>query len=174
MTDTKKPRVFEYSLGQLEGAILAIEKDGVKLTHKIHNVGLSIIRLWGKREIEPQKAADLFTALAKASPYHGKAVSNWIKMHTPCDWSDEAKGFFAHAESRVNGDNFKAARDNPFWEVTPPPNVKPFDGLDLLKALLTKNAARATKGVEGDKLLPNSLVLAIRQAMEQEEVEPNF
>lgn len=164
MSDTKF-RVYEYSVNQLEGVISSIVKDGEKIRNKIQNVGLSIIRLWGKREISPGQAAEYFTSLTKASPYHGKAVSNWIVMFTPCKWSNETKGFYAHEDDRVNGDNFKEARDNPFWEVSPPPEPKPFDAFELLNNLLAKNAKRSAEHKEGDHVLPADVVNSIREVI---------
>ena len=164
-------KVYEYKLAQLDTAILGIKETGEKLKIKIQNVGLSVIRLWGKKEIEPQRAAELFNALASASPYHAKAVNNWIKMFTPLEWSDETKGWFAHVEARVNGDTFKEMRNNPFWQVSPPADPKPFDALAMLEALLAKNAKKLAKHGEEDKVLSNAQMNAIRKALHSVEQE---
>jgi hypothetical protein len=167
-TDTKtKPVAFHDYGKDIAGAIKMVAKDGEKLRNKIQNVGLSIITAWGKRDIEPGKAAEYFTDLGKASGYHGKALANWVALHTPLKWSDENKCWYAHVDDRVNGDNFKAARDEPFWEVTPPAEPKPFDGVALLEALIDKNSKRTTKGQPDDKLLEPGVMALLRDALQR-------
>lgn len=162
-------KVYKYKLTQIEGAITDVREKGEKLKLKIQNVGLSIIRLWGKKEIEPKQAAEWFNGLASASPYHAKAVNNWVKVFTPLKWSDETKGWYAHEDDRVNGDNFKQMRDNPFWEVSPPSDPKPFDAMAMLMSLLDKNAKRTKDHKDGDNLLSSAQVNAIRKALHEAE-----
>jgi len=158
-----------YAANKLSETILAVEKDGQKLKYKIHNVALSIITCWGKKQVEGAKAAEYFTALGKAAGYHGKPLANWIKMKTPLKYSEESKAWYCPPDATVNGDTFKAARNEPFWEVSPPPEPKPFDAMALLEALLSKNSTKAAnkdKVKEGDKLLPNNLVADIRRLID--------
>ena len=155
----------DYSL-DLPKAILAVQKDGEKLRHKIHNVALSIITAWGKKAISKDEAAVYFTALGKASGYHGKALANWIALKTPLQFSDESKAWSAPIGASVNGDTFKAARDEPFWEVSPPPEAKPFDALALLEAILSKQANKMKKGISSeDKYLPAEAIVLVREAI---------
>ena len=160
-------RLVDYSKN-LDAAILQVEKDGVKLKHKIHNVALSIITAWAKKQITGQEPADYFNKLANAAGYHGKALANWISVKLPLAFSDENDKWYVPADAKVNGDTFKAARDEPFWEVSPPPKPVPFDAQALLFALLDKNqkkAADPSKLKEGDKLLEPAQVRAIREML---------
>jgi hypothetical protein len=160
-------RFVDYSKN-LDSAILQVEKDGIKLKHKIHNVALSIITAWGKGMIKDQEPADYFNKLANAAGYHGKALANWISMKLPLAFSDENDKWYVPADAKVNGDTFKSCRDEPFWEVSPPPKPVPFDAQALLFALLEKNqkkAADPSKLKEGDKLLEPAQVRAIREML---------
>lgn len=169
--DTPKEvvRLVDYSKN-LDAAILQVEKDGIKLKHKIHNVALSIVTAWGKGQIKDQEPADYFNKLANAAGYHGKALANWLdlKLKGKLAFSKETDKWYVMADAKVNGDDFKACRDEPFWEVSPPPKPVPFDAQALLYALLDKNqkkAADPSKLKEGDKLLDPAQVRAIRELL---------
>ena len=170
-------RLVDYSKN-LDAAILQVEKDGIKLKHRIHNVALSIITAWGKGMIKDQEPADYFNKLANAAGYHGKALGNWmeLKLKGKLAFSKENDKWYVMADAKVNGDDFKACRDEPFWEVSPPPSYEPTNFQALLEALLAKNAkasdpeaiakrkAKAEK--EGkeykDNLIPLDTVRSIR------------
>lgn len=169
VTPKEVVRLVDYSKN-LDAAILQVEKDGQKLKHKIHNVALSIITAWGKGQIKDQEPADYFNKLANAAGYHGKALANWLdlKLKGKLAFSEETDKWYVMADAKVNGDDFKACRDEPFWEVSPPPKPVPFDAQALLYALLDKNqkkAADPSKLKEGDKLLEPAQVRAIREML---------
>ena len=107
--DTPKEvvRLVDYTKN-LDAAILQVEKDGIKLKHKIHNVALSIITAWGKGMIKDQEPADYFNKLANAAGYHGKALANWIGMKLPLAFSDENDKWYVPADAKVIGDTFKS------------------------------------------------------------------
>lgn len=167
-------RLVDYSKN-LDAAIVQVEKDGIKLKHKIHNVALSIVTAWGKGQIKEQEPADYFNKLAKASGYHGKALANWISLKLPLKFSDENDKWYVPADAKVNGDTFKACRDEPFWEVSPPQEAKPTDFTGMLYALLNKNAKaqaedvmkkKAEKGIT-DKVIPTDVARKIREVLAQ-------
>lgn len=160
-----------YGHNRLSDMIKEAEKDGVRLKYKLHNIALSIITAWGKKQIEGAAAAEYFTSLGKAGGYHGKALANWVSVKTPLKYSEEKKVWYCPPDATVNGDTFKAARDEPFWEVSPPQEAKPFNALALLEALLSKNVSKsadAGKMKEGDKLLSNKTLAAIRAIIQEE------
>lgn len=169
-------RFVDYSKN-IEGAILQVKKDGIKLKHKIHNVALSIITAWGKGQIKDQVPADYFNALCDAAGYHAKPLGRWIelKLKGKLAFSEETDKWYVMADAKVNGDDFKACRDEPFWEVSPPPKFEPMDFQAMLYALLDKNAKasspeaiakRKEKGIE-DKLLDLGQVRKIKELLAQ-------
>ena len=174
--DTPKEvvRLVDYSKN-LDAAILQVEKDGIKLKHKIHNVALSIITAWGKGQIKDQEPADYFNKLVNAAGYHGKALANWLdlKLKGKLAFSEETDKWYVMADAKVNGDTFKSCRDEPFWEVSPPQEAKPTDFTGMLYALLNKNAKaqtedvmkkRAEKGIT-DKVIPADVARKIREVL---------
>ncbi len=169
-------RFVDYSK-DIDGAILAVKKDGIKLKHKIHNVALSIITAWGKGNIKDQAPADYFNSLCDAAGYHAKPLGRWIelKLKGKLAFSEETDKWYVMADAKVNGDDFKACRDEPFWEVSPPPKFEPMDFQAMLYALLDKNAKasspetiakRKEKGIE-DKLLDLGQVRKIKELLAQ-------
>lgn len=174
--EKEEVRFTDYSK-DLSGAILAVKKDGIKLKHKIHNIALSIITAWGKGMIKDQEPADYFNKLASAAGYHGKALANWIsvKLKGKLAFSDENDKWYVMADAKVNGDDFKACRDEPFWEISPPQEAKPTDFTGMLYALLNKNAKaqsedvlkkKAEKGIT-DKVIPTDVARKIREVLAQ-------
>lgn len=168
----------KFSFKEVPFAVLSkeiglVQKDGQKLRHRIHNVALSIITAWGKRLMDDAAAADLFTALGKAAGYHGKPLANWIAIMLPLTYDEKSERWAALPAAVVNQETFIRAKDEPFWEVSPPPKPQPFDALALLESLLDKNSKKASKGTSpDDKLLPASVTFALRQAIEQAKAVP--
>ncbi len=169
-------RFVDYSKN-IEGAILQVKKDGVKLKHKIHNVALSIVTAWGKGQIKDQVPADYFNALMDAAGYHAKPLGRWIelKLKGKLAFSDVTDKWYVMADAKANADTFKACRDEPFWEVSPPPKFEPMDFQAMLYALLDKNAKasspeaiekRKAKGIE-DKLIPLDQVRKMKELLAQ-------
>lgn len=167
-------RFVDYTK-DLSGAILQVRKDGQKLKHKIHNVALSIIRAWGTGQIKDQEPADYFNSLSDAAGYHGKPLANWLdlKLKGKLAFSDENDKWYVEKDAKVNGDDFKSCRDEPFWEVSPPPPAKPVDYAGLLYGILTKNAKasapdvhakRKEKGLN-DRLIPTDVARRIREVL---------
>ncbi len=145
---------FQDYSKDLAAAILQVKKDGIKLKHKIHNVALSIITAWGKGQIKDQAPADYFNALCDAAGYHAKALGRWmeLKLKGKLAFSDENDKWYVMADAKVNGDDFKACRDEPFWEISPPPKFEPMDFQGMLYALLDKNAkASSPEAIEKRK-----------------------
>ncbi len=168
---------FQDYSKDLSAAILQVKKDGIKLKHKIHNVALSIITAWGKGQIKDQAPADYFNALCDAAGYHAKPLGRWmeLKLKGKLAFSDENDKWYVMADAKVNSDDFKACRDEPFWEISPPPKFEPMDFQGMLYALLDKNAKasspeaiakRKEKGIE-DKLIPLDQVRKMKELLAQ-------
>ena len=95
-------------------------------------------------------------------------MANWIGVKLPLAFSEENDKWYVPVDAKVNGEIFKSCRDEPFWEVSPPPKPVPFDATALLFALLDKNqkkAADPSKLKEGDKLLEPAVVRSIREML---------
>jgi len=144
-----------YKCAQIDGAIVAVAKDAGSLQQKIHNVAVSILKVWhdSNADVEAmQKAFERLNALQSASPYHANAFAVWVGVQLPmAKWSDESKAWYAHSDdAKLMGKVFIAARDNPFWKVAPAPKVNPLDLSAEIARLIKKVEKRIETPVEGD------------------------
>ena len=161
---------------EIEKFIGAVQKDAERLQNKIHRVGVSILKVWhdgydkndpAKTQAAAQLAAERLTALGNASPYHRNAFFRWVTL-LGLHWADEGKTWFAHAgeNNRLMGKKFIEMRDKPFWEVSPPPQAKPFIMMAELQRLIDKAAKHVKDPVEGDEVDVKALN-KLRRAMQE-------
>jgi len=144
-----------FTCAQIDGAIVAVAKDAGSLQQKIHNVAVSILKVWhdSNADVEAmQKAFERLNALQSASPYHANAFAIWVGIQLPmAKWSDESKSWYVHSDdAKLMGKVFIAARDNPFWKVAPAPKVNPLDLAAEIARLIKKVEKRIETPVEGD------------------------
>ena len=144
-----------FTCAQIDGAIVAVAKDAGSLQQKIHNVAVSILKVWhdSNADVEAmQKAFERLNALQSASPYHANAFAVWVGVQLPmAKWSDESKSWYAHSDdAKLMGKVFIEARDNPFWKVAPAPKVNPLDLSAEIDRLIKKAEKRIDAPVEGD------------------------
>lgn len=150
-----------YSVNELDNAIVAIKRDGERLQDKIHNVLLSILKVWGKGECDGRKAAQWFDDVAEGSLVHKKKVIAWIIQFTPAKYATDTKRFFCQPNDKgeypkPNGDNFKLGRENPFFKFKADKPAEPVDLLESLEKLLERNDKRA----KSDKKMPDDVLLS--------------
>ena len=157
-----------FNAAQIDSAILDVAKSAGSLQQKIHNIAVSICKVWhdSKGTIEDSKLAfNRLTALQNASPYHANAFSQWVALKLPmAAWSKENKTWYATKDNnKLMGKVFIALRDETFWMVSPAPEAKPIDlGMDLEK-LIKKIEKRIDNPVDGDVIDIASLKF-LRQA----------
>ena len=157
-----------FNAAQIDSAILDVAKSAGSLQQKIHNIAVSICKVWhdSKGTIEDSKLAfNRLTALQNASPYHANAFSQWVALKLPmAAWSKENKTWYATKDNnKLMGKVYIALRDETFWMVSPAPEAKPIDlGMDLEK-LIKKIEKRIDNPVDGDVIDVASLKF-LRQA----------
>ena len=157
-----------FNAAQIDSAILDVAKSAGSLQQKIHNIAVSICKVWhdSKGTIEDSKLAfNRLTALQNASPYHANAFSQWVALKLPmAAWSKENKTWYATKDNnKLMGKVYIALRDETFWMVSPAPEAKPIDlGMDL-ERLIKKIEKRIDNPVDGDVIDVASLKF-LRQA----------
>ena len=157
-----------FNATQIDNAILDVAKSAGSLQQKIHNIAVSICKVWhdSKGTIEDSKLAfNRLTALQNASPYHANAFSQWVALKLPmAAWSKENKTWYAIKDNnKLMVKVFIALRDETFWMVSPAPEAKPIDlGMDL-ERLIKKIEKRIDNPVDGDVIGVASLKF-LRQA----------
>jgi hypothetical protein len=151
---------------EIDKNITMVGKDAISLQQKIHNLAISTLLIWHNAgddiKIKDSKkitiakvsamkiAVERINSLTNQSPYHAQAFTNWVSMFLPFDWSDENSGWFCHKDNAVlKGKQFIAARDNPFWTVSPPSKPKPVCTVDDIAKVIEKNQKR--RKVSDDK-----------------------
>jgi len=157
-----------FNATQIDNAILDVAKSAGSLQQKIHNIAVSICKVWhdSKGTIEDSKIAfDRLTALQNASPYHANAFSQWVALKLPmAEWSKENKTWYANKDSnKLMGKVFIALRDETFWMVAPAPKVNPMDLNAEIAKLIKKAEKRMDNPVEGDAI-DNASLKHLRQA----------
>ena len=134
---------------EIDAQIVKVNGAAMSLQQKIHNVAVSILKVWHDDK-DALKAVARINALQDASPYHTRAFSVWVGMMLPLEWSDEAKVWYCDKDTILKGKPFMAARDLPFWKASPPPAAQPFIMADELQKILDKSIKRAEKPKDGD------------------------
>ena len=175
---TNKTVTYEYKANQIDEAIVSLGKEAKTLQQKIHNLAVSILRVWQEGSaaksisdedalVAANVAADRLNKLQAASPYHSNAFSKWVGMMTDLIWNDDEKVWKAAANaSRMMGKPFMQARDNPFWTVSPPSAPKPFIMYLELERIVNKAVKHSgEKAVDGDAFNTEALN-KVREAMD--------
>ena len=138
---------------EIDAQIVKVNGDAMSLQQKIHNVAVSILKVWhDEKGVDGAalKAVARINALQDASPYHTRAFSVWVGMMLPLQWADENKVWFGDVDGVLTGKQFMAARDLPFWKASPPPVAKPFIMADELQKILDKAQKRVDDPKDGD------------------------
>lgn len=161
-----------YSVAELPKVIASIKADGERLQDKIHNVLLSILKVWGKGECDGKQAATWFDDVANGSLAHKKKVVQWIVTFTPVKFAEDTKRFFCQPLGdgtlpKPNGDNFKKGRDNPFYKFKAEKPAEPVDLLAAIEKVLERNDKRAKsdKKMVEDVLLSPELTNKLRELL---------
>lgn len=149
---------------EIDAAIVKVGNDAKTLQQRIHNLAVSVIKVWhdAKDDADAAKVAMArLNSLQGQSPYHANAFSKWVQEMLPvCLWSDETKAWYVNVDDcRLMGKAFIAARDNPFWMVKPATEPKPLDLSDELQRLIAKVEKRLENPVEGDVINVSALKL---------------
>lgn len=162
-----------YSVNELPKAIASIKVDGERLQDKIHNVLLSILKVWGKGECDGKQAAEWFDMVADGSLVHKKKVIQWVATFAPVKFATDTKRFFCQPREdgsfpKPNGDNFKSGRDNPFYKFKTEKPAEPVNLLEALEKVLERNDKRAKsdKKMVDDILLSPQMVNQLRALLQ--------
>ena len=81
-----------FTDAQIDAAIVKVGGDAKSLQQRIHNIAVSVIKIWhdAKDDADAAKVAvGRLNALQGQSPYHASAFASWVKVMLPfCVWSE--------------------------------------------------------------------------------------
>ena len=159
------------ALDKLTGEIQKNAKRGELVKTTIHRDASSVLYWWFNKKLTATEAAEYMNMIAAGHPYHAKFFNTWVRMKTGLQWSEEKSCWFGHKNQRLKETVYLDARDNPFWEVAPKPDAKPFNVFDAIEAILSTVERRQKKHVDGD-LIDMETVRKLRDVVKhREEVE---
>jgi len=164
----KKPKesfkVTTYEFSEVDKHIGDVTTKAKTLKVKIHSLAVTILKHWHDNPQDGPICAEKMNALMNASPYHTRAFSQWVGMKGQMKWSEETKSWYVHRDDKIRGKEFMDARDNPFWEVSPPPEAKPFIMAEAIERIIKQVEKHEKKPVDGD-VFDKSAVKHLRDAL---------
>lgn len=159
-------KLTTYSFDKVDANIADITKKAKTLKVKIHSTAIAILKHWHDNPTQGAVCAEKINALMAASPYHTKAFSVWCGEEVdvydkkadgmvstrmmPMRWSEEKKAWYVHKDDKITGKQFMAARDNPFWEISPAPSAAPYNDIEVLEKALATALKKAKAKKDGD------------------------
>jgi len=147
-------KITSYAFDKIDAHIETVAKDGEKLQNKIHSLAISILSHWANNPADGLLCSEKMTLLQEASPYHRKSFADWVGLKTGMQWSKESGRWYVQEGQKVKKDKLDAAKDEPFWKVSPPQKANPLTNeaiLKMLQGVLDKQKKHEKNPVEGDE-----------------------
>ena len=162
------------SFADIEKAIPLLAKRGANFRSDIQKLIVSVARQWHSSG-NVAHAAKLLTRIAtEVEGYYGQAISDYCCEKFGFTW---AKGAFVYTETKLEAEALKSVlQGKPFWEFSPPKEIKGKDMLGMLNKLLSDNAKysspeeHAKRKAEGreDTLIPLDVAREIRALLSRQ------
>jgi hypothetical protein len=151
-------------LAQVEAAIPTLKKRGDKFRLDIQHMILSLARHWvASGNVQPVAKA-MTRIINEVEGYYAQALANYAMGMWSMTWDATVKAL-VYTETTLSDAVVKQMQKEPWWEFSPPKEVKGFDGFSELEKLLTKNAKKLAKPGDKDNVIPAHVVNALRRAM---------
>lgn len=161
-------KIYAYKYEEIDAQTEAVKAQAQKVQDKLHALMICALAEWAKKPTLGIEVAGKLTAIQNASPYHAKHVADWIALKTGLNWSEEKETWYAHVDQKFTKDKLDAAKNEPFWKVSPPVKAKPLTDeaiVKMLEGILAKQKSHEKKPVEGDSFSKAGNE-ALRQAIE--------
>jgi hypothetical protein len=148
------------TMDQISKSVESIKNRSARLQDDIHLTAISMCKLWHDQKSAETRSAmavvasEVLTNLGNASPYHRQSFFKWVATIPGMQWSSSEKAWFVNSndEVRLMGKAFIELRDTPFFDLTPPPEAKPFDLVAQITALVDRAEKRQVKNNEQDTI----------------------
>lgn len=138
-------------------AIASLNTRGKTYQNNVHQVAVSVLAAWVKHGDAPTASARM-TALFNAVPgYYHKALGDWLSARVGMTYADDV---WTATKTTITQKEAVAAKDEPFWEFSPPQKYKPVVLPELLASVIKRADKRRKDGIktnEGD-MVPQDLL----------------
>jgi hypothetical protein len=158
------------SFADIEKAIPTLAKRGASFRTDIQSVIISLARQWHVTGDVTQACKLMSRIATEIEGYYGQAIADYAEGVFGFEWNKEAKGF-VYTETKLDAQALKGIiQGKPFWEYSPPKDIKGKDLMGLLQKLLSDNAkysapeVHAKREAEGrkDVLIPLDVAREIK------------
>jgi hypothetical protein len=163
------------SFADIENAIPLLAKRGARFRADVQSLITSVAAQWYSSG-NVAHAAKLMTRIAsEIEGYYGQAITDYVEGVFGFKWNKDVKGF-VYTETKLEAETLKDIKQGkikPFWEYSPPKDIKGKDLVSLLQKLLADNAkysaseVHAKREAEGrkDNLIPLDVAQEIKAAL---------
>lgn len=157
------------SFADIEKAIPLLAKRGASFRSDIQSLIVSIARQWHASG-NVAHAAKLMSRIAtEIEGYYGQAIVNYAQGMFGMTWDTKLKAL-VYTQTTIDDVTLKAVIKEPFWEFSPPKEIKGFDFFGDLMKLLDKNQKKLgepDKLTEKDHVAPSQVVQQIKAILAQ-------
>lgn len=131
------------------------------LRKNIHQIMVSIVYRWAQSGDASAAAARAGSLLKEVDSYTSQAIVNWFKAYGNLDF-DKEEETFSYNETTTSAEVFQAAKEEPYWKLTPPSKPQPAFDLNTRLMQLVKSAQKKReKGLKEGDSVPEDMLEAL-------------
>lgn len=158
---------FNMSFDDIDKGIVSVASRSSKVRDDIHKLCVSLLARWIETGDVTVVAAKASALVGQADGYYGQSLVNWFTVYAGFAWDGKEKAFtYSKDKTKITMEEAMAAKDEPFWQLTPPKDPKAFDLPGKLQTLITQAKKKREKGlVEGFDEVPADLLRALELVM---------
>lgn len=159
---------FNYQMtdADIEAGTKSIGNRSQTLRTITHQVMVSIIYRWADSGDASAAAGRASALLANVDSYTSQAIINWFKAYGNLDYNKDEE-LFSYNETTTSSEVFQAAKEEPYWKLTPPAKPKPAFDLNARLMQLVKSAkSKREKGLKEGDSVPTATLEALEAIAE--------
>lgn len=156
------PIKYNYAMtdADIESGIASVGKRSKSLREDIHKLSVSILKAWatsGDAGAASKRASSLLEA---ADKYKAQAIVNWFAVYASFEY-DNGEGSFSYTATTTTVENVQAAKEEPYWQLSPPKPAQPFNLMTKLNTLVDSAKKRRVKGMKEGDDIPQDILDAL-------------
>jgi len=152
---------YDMSFEDIDKGIKSVGTRGTKLRNDTHSICVSLLSRWIKTGDVSVPCSKATVLVDTADGYHSQALVNWFTVHAGFKWDTDAKAF-TYSTTTMDLDRAKAAKDEPYWTLTPPKEVKAFDLPSKVMALIKQAEKKRGKGLTDEDTISEEMITQLK------------